>query len=70
MHTATYRLLRRNLVKARLDAGYTQRTAARALGWPQPRIARMESGERRIDVVELLALGKLYGRRLGWFVDE
>jgi transcriptional regulator with XRE-family HTH domain len=71
VQTPLYRLVRRNLVKARIAAGYTQRAAARAVKWPQSRLARIESGERRIDVVELLILGRLYKRtRLNWYVEE
>ncbi len=45
---------------AREAAGLTQAEAAQALGRPQSFVSKCESGERRIDVVELLAFARLY----------
>jgi hypothetical protein len=33
-------------------------------------VSKCESGERRIDVLELDRFAQLYGRPLGYFVDE
>lgn len=68
-HTPAYRAMCARLVKAREAAGLTQRDAAKALGVPQSRLSRIESGERRLDVIELMALAKLYRRRIGYFVE-
>jgi transcriptional regulator with XRE-family HTH domain len=38
----------------------TQTEAAQRLGVPQSRISRIETGERRIDVAEMVELAKLY----------
>lgn len=70
-HTAVYRRVLRRLVEARHLAGLTQRDAAKALRWKHhSKLANIETGERRLDVGELLTLAKLYKKRLGWFVDE
>jgi transcriptional regulator with XRE-family HTH domain len=68
-HTPAYRLFRRRLVAARKAADLTQDAVAKALGWPQPRISNMETGERRVDVIELAQLAKLYRKPLSYFVD-
>ncbi len=68
VHTPTYREFLRRLVKARQDLGLTQAEVAEALRMPQSRVSRMESGERRIDVIELRDLAALYRKRLTHFV--
>lgn len=41
-------------MSARRDAGLTQAEVAAALRKPQSYVSKVESGERRIDMVELL----------------
>lgn len=55
-YTAEYRRLRSLIVRARKDAGLTQDDVARLLKKPQSYISKVESGERRLDVVEFLHL--------------
>lgn len=44
------------LIDARKSAGLTQAQVAFRLGRPQSFVAKYENGERRIDVVEFLAI--------------
>lgn len=44
------------LVEARIAAGLTQRQLAERLNRPHSYIGKIEIGERRLDVVEFLAL--------------
>lgn len=44
------------LAEARTDAGLTQRDLAERLKRPRSYIGKIEVGERRLDVVEFLAL--------------
>ena len=67
-HTSAYRAFLVRLLKARDHAGLTQVEVASALGIPQSRVSRMESGERRVDVIELAEFARLYRRPLGWFI--
>jgi transcriptional regulator with XRE-family HTH domain len=68
VHTDAYKAFLRRLVAARKASGLQQREVARRLQIPQSRLSRMESGERRIDVIELDAIAQLYGRPLSYFV--
>jgi transcriptional regulator with XRE-family HTH domain len=52
-----------------MRAGLTQTEAARRLGKPQSYVSKCESGERRVDVVELKALARIYGVPLKYFGD-
>ena len=48
--------LRQALVDARIMSGHSQRDLAEKLKQHQSFVARVESGERRIEVVEILAI--------------
>lgn len=50
--------------------GLTQAQVARAVGRPQSFVSKCESGERRIDAVELLEFADIYDRSVGYFVAE
>ena len=62
-----YRKFLTRLREARRQAGLTQEEAARRLGRPQSFLSKCESGERRVDFVELLVLAKLYGVNISFF---
>lgn len=49
------------LKNARKAQGITQAQLAEALGKPQSFIAKVENGERRLDVVEFVHLARLVG---------
>lgn len=51
-HTVEYELLRTFLSDLRRAAGLTQRQLARRLRVPHTWVSKIESGERRIDLVE------------------
>lgn len=60
----------RLLKKTRVDAGLTQLSVANLLGRPQSFISKCEHGERRVDVIELTELCKIYGTNIHTFLDE
>ena len=49
------------LIERREAAGMTQAQLAERLGEYQSFVARLESGQRRVDVVELIELGSILG---------
>lgn len=66
-HGPSYSALADRLREARKLAGLTQAEAAARLGKPQSFISKCESGERRLDVIELKAFAQLYGKSLVFF---
>lgn len=67
-HREKYQRFLARLREARLQAGLTQEEAARRLGKPQSFMSKCESGERRLDFVEVLALAELYGVDVRFFI--
>ena len=58
------------LISARQEAGLTQREVSIRLGMAHSFMNKCESGERAIDVAELWALGKLYGKPMRFFAPD
>jgi transcriptional regulator with XRE-family HTH domain len=54
VHTKEYKALQAELRAIRENAGLSQRDLAAKLGVPHSWVAKVEAGERRIDVVELV----------------
>ena len=63
-----YREFLERLRSARHDAGLTQQEVARTLGKPQSFVSKCESGERRVDVVELEHFAAVYGEPVTYFL--
>ena len=59
--TARHKALVAMLIEARERAGMTQTDLANRLGEYQSFVARLESGQRRVDVVELIELAGILG---------
>jgi len=68
-HPEAYQRLLARLRQARQEAGFSQVAAAAALKAGQKYVSRVETGERRIDPLELRELAKLYGKPLEYFVE-
>lgn len=56
------------LRELRVEAGLRQIDVARKLGVPQSRVSKYEWGERRLDLLEVRDLCKLFGVSLSDFV--
>ena len=54
----------------RLAAGLRQEDVAERLKTPQSFVSKYESGERRLDILELRPLCQLFGLTLGEFVSR
>jgi transcriptional regulator with XRE-family HTH domain len=61
LKSAEYDRLIALLVAARRASGVRQQALAEKLGRPQSFIAKYEGGERRIDVVEFIAIAQALG---------
>lgn len=62
-----YREFRRRLKQAREDSGLRQEDVARRLRKPQSFVSKCESGERRVDYIELLLFVEIYKKPMDYF---
>lgn len=61
LKSAEYARLIELLVAVRQKSGIRQQALAKKLGRPQSFIAKYEGGERRIDVIEFIAITRALG---------
>jgi transcriptional regulator with XRE-family HTH domain len=62
LHSADYSRFLALLKAARKETGMVQQELADLLGKPQSFVAKLEGGERRIDVIEFIAIASAIGR--------
>jgi transcriptional regulator with XRE-family HTH domain len=67
-HSTRYQEFLKRLRQARRDAGLTQVQVASALRRPQSFVSKCESGERRVDVIELADFAKFYRKPMAFFL--
>ncbi|HEU4635270.1 MAG TPA: helix-turn-helix transcriptional regulator [Edaphobacter sp.] len=65
-----YDELRAKLVAAREEAGLTQREAANQLRRSQTYVAKSETGERRVDIIELMMFAAIYDKPITFFLPS
>ena len=68
--TTERKILGTKLKEAREYLGLSQEEVGRILEIPRSAISLMESGQRKVDTVELNALSKLYERPISYFAGE
>lgn len=59
IYSEQYQLIIKKLREARRNQGLTQAAVAEQLGKPQSFLAKVENGERRLDVIEFIHLAQL-----------
>jgi ribosome-binding protein aMBF1 (putative translation factor) len=59
LHDEAYRLFVKLIVQKRMRSGYSQQALADALGWNQSIIAKIESVQRRLDIIELTRIANV-----------
>lgn len=57
------------LIRAREESGLSQQNAAKALGHSQSYISKIESGQRRIDIIQIKEFAKLYKKSASFFIS-
>ena len=68
IYSAEHKKIVEKLKKARKDACLDQKEAAKLLHRTQSYVSKAESGQRRLDVVQLKAFCKIYGKQIGYFL--
>ncbi len=68
IYTKEHKNLIEKLKSARLSAKLDQKTAAKLLNKSQSYISKMESGQRRIDLVQLKQIAEIYRKNIEYFI--
>ncbi len=63
-----YQQMLKRLKHARVAAGFTQADVAKHLKKPQSYMSKCESGERRLDPIEIKHFARLYKKSLEYFI--
>lgn len=70
IYSPEHKHLVEQLKKARTEAGLSQVEAAKRLKCTQSQLSKIESGQRRIDLVQLKELARTYGKSISHFLQE
>ncbi|HEJ8089080.1 TPA: helix-turn-helix transcriptional regulator [Serratia liquefaciens] len=70
VYSTGYQLVIKTLRDARIEKSITQAKLAEALERPQSFIAKVENGERKLDVVEFAAIARLLGVDAGAIIER
>ena len=70
IYSKDHKFLVEQLKKARIEAGLDQDEVARLLGKTQSYVSKIESGQRRIDIIQLKEFAKTYKKPLDYFIKE
>ena len=68
IYSKDHKYLIQQLKKARREAGLDQNEVAKALNRTQSYISKIESGQRKIDVVQLKKFAKIYKKDFKYFI--
>lgn len=68
IYSKEHRMLVERLKKARKEAGLDQEAVAKLLRVTQSYISKIESGQRRIDVVQLKWFARVYKKKIDYFL--
>ena len=68
IYTKDHNAIVERLKKARLESGLGQVDASKKLGKTQSYLSKIESGQRRFDVLQLKEFAKIYKKDLSFFI--
>lgn len=69
LYTKEHQKLVKRLIRARIKAKLSQVRVAKLLHTSQPNISLVESGQRKIDALELKRFARIYKQPIGYFYE-
>jgi len=70
IYSKEYKVILCKLARARKESGFTQTEIAKKLGTPQSFISKIENCERRLDIIELKKIAKIYKKPIDYFIKD
>ncbi|MES0490906.1 MAG: helix-turn-helix transcriptional regulator [Leptospirales bacterium] len=58
------------LIRVRLEAGLKQSEVAEKMGWHQVDVSKVETRVRRLDIMDLADMAKIYDKPLDFFIKH
>jgi transcriptional regulator with XRE-family HTH domain len=68
IYSKDHKYIVEQLKKARQEAGLEQIEVAKLLGKTQSHISKVETGQRRIDIIALKEFAKIYKKDINFFI--
>lgn len=68
IYSNDHKFIVEQLKKARLEAKLDQKTVAELIGRTQSYVSKIESGQRKIDIVQLKEFAAIYNKSFSYFV--
>ena len=68
IYSKDHKYIVEQLKKARQEAGLDQIEVAKRLGRSQSYLSKIESGQRKIDVIQMKKFAKLYNKDINYFI--
>lgn len=68
IYSKEHKFIVKQLKKARNEAGLVQEKVAQILNTSQSYISKLESGQRKIDIVQLKEIARIYKKEINFFI--
>jgi len=68
LYSKEHKTIVEKLKKARKEAGLDQIEVSKKLGRSQSYLSKIESGQRKIDIVQLKKFAKIYKKDINYFI--
>ena len=68
IYSEGHKTLVKKLIEARKKRNLRQEDVAKLLGRTQSYISKIESGQRRVDIIQLKEFAKIYKKKLDFFI--
>ena len=68
IYSEGHKLLVSKLIRARKERDIRQGDVAKLLGRTQSYVSKIESGQRRVDIIQLKEFAKIYKKDISFFV--
>ena len=68
IYSKEHKFIVQQLKKARNEAGLAQEKVAQILNTSQSYISKLESGQRKIDIVQLKEFARIYKKEINFFI--
>ena len=69
IYSKSHKFLAQQLQHARIESGFNQAQVAKMFGKTQSYVSKIESGQRKIDVVQLKKFAKIYKKDFNFFIE-